>query len=278
MENLEKNQNTTEVVEKEPGKNVLGILSVVFAGVSLIGSWIPLLNVISIIFGIAAIIMGVISLVFVLTKKSAHLPLPIIGIVLSIISIAISNGINTAVSDSLSGKDTPDTKVSSSSSSSTTSGNSTNSSSKSDDSKNDSSSSNTTNTDSEDKEYKVGDTISVSNQELTVTKVQRNYSPKYGSAKDGQEYVKVTLKLANKSDKTISAYSTSFKVQDSNGVIEDRDSSSYSLDDYFDYSDLASNGTKTGSLVFEVPKGDNNLTFIYEPNMFSDKQVKIKLQ
>lgn len=251
------NQELAQVVEKKPGKNVLGIISVVFAGVSLIGSWIPLLNVISIIFGVVALIMGIISLIFVLTKKVTLLALPIIGIVLSIISIAISNGVNTAVSDSLSGKDTPDTKVSSSYSSSTAS--------------------TTSNDSDENKEYKVGDTISVGGQEITVTNVQRNYKAKLGTANDGQEFIKVTVKLENKSDKNISANSLYFKIQDSNGTIENDHIDGYSMDDYFNASEIAPKGSKTGSILFEVPKGDNNLTFIYEPNVLSDKQVKIKL-
>lgn len=243
--------------KKQPKKNVLGILSVVFAGVSLIGCWIPLLNVISMIFGIAAIITGIISFIFVLMKKSSYLALPIIGVILSIISIAFSNSVNTAVSDSLSDKDTSQ-KVTSSTT----------------DSK-DTSSSGTQNTD-ENKEYKVGDTISVNNQELTVTNVQRNYKPKYGNAKDGQEYVKVTLKLENKSDQSIHIASP-FKIQDSNGTIEGDHVEGWSMDDYFNSSEIAPNGSKTGSVLFEVPKGDSNLTLIYEPNALSNQRIKVKL-
>ncbi len=249
------NEKAVETPEKkQPKKNVLGILSVVFAGVALIGCWIPLLNVISIIFAIAAIIMGIISFIFVLMKKSNYLALPIIGVIISIISIALANGVNTAVSDSLSDKDTSQ-KVSSSSTTTTTES--------------------TKDTD-ENKEYKVGDTISVNNQELTVTNVQRNYKPKYDDPKSGQEFIKVTFKLENKSDKAIVVNPLYFKVQDSNGVIEECDSNSYSLDDSFNHSEIAQKGAITGSLVFEVPKGDTNLTFIYELNG-SNKKVQIKL-
>ncbi|MBR2735112.1 MAG: DUF4352 domain-containing protein [Clostridia bacterium] len=259
MENPKIVEPTTEK-KQPPKKNVLGILSVVFAGVSLVGCWVPLLNVISMIFGIAAIITGIISFIFVLMKKSSYLALPIIGVILSIISIAFSNSVNTAVSDALSDKDTSQ-KVTSSTT----------------DSK-DTSSSSTQNTD-ENKEYKVGDTIAVNNQELTVTNVQRNYKPKYGSAKDGQEYVKVTLKLENKSDQSIHIASSidTFKIQDSNGTIEGDHVEGWSMDDYFNASEIVPNGSKTGSLLFEVPKDDKNLTFIYEPKAFSDQRVKVKL-
>lgn len=269
------NQNIVETPEKkQPKKNVLGILSTVFAGVALIGSWIPLLNVISIIFAIAAIIMGIISFVFVLMKKSNYLALPIIGVIMSIISIALANGVNTAVSDSLSDKDTSQKVSSSSSTSSDTSKKSSDTSSNksSDDSSKSSSSVD------ENKEYKVGDTVSASDTEITVTDVKRNYSSKYGNPSDGQEFVKVTLKFKNTSNKTISTVGSGFKLQDGNGVVETSSiKGSTGLNDRFDYSEVASNGIKTGSLVFEVPKGDNNLTFIYEPNVFTDKQVKIKL-
>ena len=176
---MENEKIVEPTMKKQPKKNVLGILSTVFAGVALIGSWIPILNIISMIFAIAAIIMGTISFIFVIMKKSNYLALPIIGIVVSIISIMFSNSINTAFSNSFSDKDTSQKVTSSSSTSSDTSKKSSDtSSSKS----SESSSKSSTDTD-ENKEYKVGDTISVNNQELTVTNVQRNYKPKYGDPK-----------------------------------------------------------------------------------------------
>ena len=42
--------------------------------------------------------------------------------------------------------------------------------------------------------------------------------------------------------------------------------------------ELAPNGTKTGKIVFEAPKGDNGLTLIYKGNMLSNKERKLKLQ
>lgn len=271
---MENEKVVEPTVKQQPKKNVLGILSTVFAGVALIGSWIPILNIISMIFAIAAIIMGTISFVFVLMKKSKYIALPIIGIVVSIISIVFSSSINTAFSDSLSSKDTSQKVSSSSSTSSDTSKKSSDTSSSESTT---SSSKSSTDTD-ENKEYKVGDTVSVSDTEITVTDVKRNYSAKYGTPSDGQEFVKVTLKFKNTSNKTISTVGSGFKLQDGNGVVETSSfKGSSGLDDRFDYSEVASNGTKTGSLVFEVPKGDNNLTFIYEPNVFTEKQVKIKL-
>lgn len=260
MEN-EKSVKITE--KKQPKKNVLGILSVIFAGVALIGSRIPPFNVISIIFAVAAIIIGIISFVFVLMKKSNYLALPIIGIVVSITSVALVNVVNTVVSDSLSDKDRSQ-KVTSPSD---------------DDSIIDDFKFNTPPLETEEyNDYKLGDTLLIDKRELTVTDIQRDYKTKCGKPQDGQEYVKVTLKLENKSDKIASVNPFNFKIQDSQGVIEDYSfSGSVGQEDPINDSELAPNGFIKGSLIFEVPKGDNNLVFIYKPDLFVNKQIKIKL-
>lgn len=235
---------------KKAHQNILGIISVVFASVSLIGSWVPLINVIFIIFGISAIIIGTLSLIFVLTKKATFLVLPLIGIILSIISITISISINIAVLNLPSNKNIPDTKIKNSYSTSTTNNN------------------------NEDKYYKVGDTISISNHKLTVTNVQRNYNPKYGKPTDGQEFIKVTVKFENSSEESVPINAFYFKIQDENGVIKGDNIYGYNMDDYLSVSEITPKEIKIGSLVFEVPKGNNNLTLIIAPLHFLNNKQK----
>lgn len=253
-------ENEVIVKEKEPSKNVLGILSVVFAGVSLLGCWVPLLNVLSMILGIAAIVMGIISFILVLCKKANLIVLPIIGVILSIISIWMSNGINNSVSDALNGQGKT-SSVSSNSSNSETS-------KKTDESKD---------TVATKEVYEVGETVAMDDKELTVTKVDKSYSPKYGNPQSGQKFIKVTVKLENKSSSEIHVNPLDFHILDSSGAKEDVDSNTYSLSDQFKYADLTPGGTREGSVVFEVPKDDSNLTLVYEPSWFSNHQIKIKL-
>ncbi len=247
-------KNSNEMVtEKKPSKNVLGILSVVFAGISLIGSWIPLLNITSIVLGFAAMVMGIISLVFVILKKTTLLSLPIIGMSVSLISLILAFGINaivfSAVNNGSFGSASQSAGVSS-----IISGN-------------------------DNKEYKVGETVMVNNHALTVTNVQRNYSTgnKYMAPGSGNEFIKVTLKLENKSSGNINVNSYDFKVQDGNGSASYPKSPTYALDDKFDSAQLAPNGSKTGSLVFEVPKSDQNLKLIYKLSSVANKQIEIRL-
>lgn len=255
-------ENEVIVKEKKPSKNVLGILSVVFAGVSLLGCWVPLLNVLSMILGIAAIVMGIISFILVLCKKANLIVLPIIGVILSIISIWMSNGINNSVSDALNGQGKT-SSVSSNSSNSETS-------KKTDESKD---------TVATKEVYEVGETVAMDDKELTVTKVTRNYNTgnQYSTPKSGKEFVKVSLKLENKSNNELHAGSYDFNIIDSSGAKETPAAPTYSLNDEFESVQLVSGGVREGSLVFEVQKDDSNLTLVYEPSWFSNHQIKIKL-
>ncbi len=129
----------------------------------------------------------------------------------------------------------------------------------------------------EKKEYKVGDIIAFDNKEITVTNVDKNYKPKYSTAKSGEQFIKVSVRVENKSSSKISVNPYDFKVQDSQGSIENVASPTYSLDDMYQSAELASGGTRTGSVVFEVPKNDSGLKFIYEPSFWSNKKVEVKL-
>lgn len=245
--------NNLAVAEKKPSKNVLGILSVVFAGVALIGSWIPLLNVFSIVLGFAAMVMGVISLVFVITKRTTLLALPIIGLSVGLVSLVLAFGVNAFVFNAIN-NGSLDSITKNSTVNSVVSGN-------------------------DSKEYKVGETVKLSNHELTVMSVQRNYSTgnSYIAPASGNEFIKVSVKLENKTDGTINVNPYDFKVQDSNGTLGFPKSATFTLNDKFDTAQLAPNGSKTGSLVFEVPKGDNNLTLVYRLSSLVNKQIEIKL-
>lgn len=65
---------------------VLGILAIVFGAIALLGSWIPIINNISFVFAILALVLGIIGLV--VNRKRAK-TLAIIGTVISAVSIII---------------------------------------------------------------------------------------------------------------------------------------------------------------------------------------------
>lgn len=67
-------------------KKVLGILAIVFGGFALVGSWVPILNNLSFVVAIIALILGIIALV--VNRKNKKV-LAIVGTCLSLASIVI---------------------------------------------------------------------------------------------------------------------------------------------------------------------------------------------
>lgn len=67
-------------------RKVLGILAIIFGGLALLGSWMPIINNFSFILAVLALIFGLIG--FLVNRKRPK-TLAIIGTVLSVVSIAI---------------------------------------------------------------------------------------------------------------------------------------------------------------------------------------------
>lgn len=127
-------------------------------------------------------------------------------------------------------------------------------------------------------EFAVGDVIKFDSKEVSVTSVERNWDSgnQFIKPDAGKEYVKVSVSIKNDSGSTISYNALDWKMRDSSGDIK-----SYSIgasaDDSISYGELSSGGTKVGSVVFEVPSGDNGLVLQYEPGFWSSKKLEIKL-
>lgn len=134
-----------------------------------------------------------------------------------------------------------------------------------------------TSTNIEDQTFAVGDVISYDNVEITVVSVERNYDTgnQFITPEEGKEYIRVSVKIENKTDDKISYNSYDWEVQDSDGDIQNV--ALYTQDGALDSGELAAGGKKTGDLFFEVPKDDNGLVLHYEVSFCSDKTIKIKL-
>ena len=108
--------------------------------------------------------------------------------------------------------------------------------------------------------------------EIVVLSVDRNYSASYAKPGDDMEYIKVNLSVKNNSDDLQSYNALHFKIEDSNGSIEPHTNAAMAqADDALNHGDLAAHGTKTGSIVFEVPAGDTNLKLHIYENGFGSK-------
>lgn len=126
-------------------------------------------------------------------------------------------------------------------------------------------------------EFHVGDVISYNGQEITVKSVERNYTTgnQYEKPSEGHEYVKVNLYIENKSDDKISYNPYDWEMQDSDGDIKTY--TWVSAEDALNSGEIAKNGKKSGSLIFEVPKNDTGLILHYKSSFWSNKTVEIKL-
>ena len=127
-------------------------------------------------------------------------------------------------------------------------------------------------------EFNVGDIIAFDGKELTVEKVERNWNSgnAYLKPKDSKEYVKVSVKIENKSETEMNYNVFEFKAEDSNGAAESADGQTYSLPDSLGSGDLVKGGKKSGSMIFEVPAG-SSLKLHYQPSFWSNKKVIVNL-
>ena len=127
-------------------------------------------------------------------------------------------------------------------------------------------------------EFNVGDIIAFDGKELTIEKVERNWNSgnSYLKPKDGKEYVKVSVKIENKSETEMNYNVFEFKAEDSNGAAESANGQTYSLPDSLGSGDLVKGGKKSGSMIFEVPAG-SSLKLHYQPSFWSNKKVIVNL-
>ena len=128
-------------------------------------------------------------------------------------------------------------------------------------------------------DFIVGEKIENSGKQLTVTKVDRNYSSgnQFSVPKAGKEFVRVYIELINSSSSEISFSPFDFKVQDGDGLISSIDSSSYSLPDSLSSNSLATGGKVKGSIVFEIPKDDKTIVLTYSASFWTGQNIKVKL-
>jgi hypothetical protein len=128
-------------------------------------------------------------------------------------------------------------------------------------------------------EFNVGETIAFDGKEVIVTSVERDWSSdnQYMQPDEGKEFVKVNVTILNTSKNRASYNTFDWEIQDSGGAIEGISFYTYSESDSLGSGELVEGGTKSGSLIFEVPAGDPGLILHYNPSFWSSKEVTIRL-
>ncbi len=112
---------------------------------------------------------------------------------------------------------------------------------------------------------------------VTINSVQHSAGGEYEKPKSGNEYLIVNVTLKNNSKAKVSYNPLYFGAKDSKGNITNSGYASVNRDTALSYGDLAAGGEVTGSLLFEVPTGDNNIYLLYNYEILGDKDVSIKI-
>lgn len=126
--------------------------------------------------------------------------------------------------------------------------------------------------------YKVGDSIKLGNNKLTVNEVVKSQGSEYDKPKSGNEYVIVKVTVENAGDSNISYNPYDFKVQNSQGQLTDQAITIINQDTALPSGELVPGGKVTGTIAFEEPKDDPALQLQYTPSYFSGNVIRVDLQ
>ena len=127
-------------------------------------------------------------------------------------------------------------------------------------------------------EYNQGAEAILGDGAITVTKVERSQGSEYDKPASGKEYVIVHVKIENKGNDNLSYNPYYFKMQNSQGQQENTTFTTIDQDTALNSGELIPGGTVEGTLVFEETIGDTGLILIYNDNVWSSQELKIKLQ
>lgn len=127
-------------------------------------------------------------------------------------------------------------------------------------------------------EYSIGEEAILGDGAITVTAVERSQGNEWDKPKSGKEYVIVSVTIENKGEDNLSYNPFYFKMQNSQGQQESMTFSTINNDTALESGELIPGGKISGTIIFEQPTGDSELTLIYNDNIWSSQELKIKLQ
>ena len=125
--------------------------------------------------------------------------------------------------------------------------------------------------------YAIGEEVKLNDAILVVNSVDISSGSEWDKPKDGHEFVIVNVTIKNDGSSTITYNPFDFKMQNSQGQITDQAFTTINSDTSLNSGELASGGQVSGTIAFEQPVKDSALVLKYKANMFSNKEVQIKL-
>ena len=125
--------------------------------------------------------------------------------------------------------------------------------------------------------FTIGEEVQLKDKLLKVNSIEKSMGNEWFSPKEGKEFVIVNVTIKNAGDKEMNYNSGEFKMQNSQGEIVDISITTLDKDTHLSYGKLAPGGETTGTMIFEQPIDDNDLTLRYTVELFGDKEIKVKL-
>lgn len=110
---------------------------------------------------------------------------------------------------------------------------------------------------------------------ITVSKVEMSDGMEFYRPKDGMEYAIITIRVRNVGEGNMRYTPYDYRIQNSQGQITDQAFSIIDTQTHLGDGELTSGGSVEGTIVFEVPKGDENLILTFSP--YQEALLKFKL-
>lgn len=122
------------------------------------------------------------------------------------------------------------------------------------------------------KDYKQDETVTYKDVAYSIIKVEKTKgSNQYFQAKDGYEYVKVTIKIENNSNEKISYNSLNFQMVNGDGVEEPSFTITGEEDLQLHSGELDPKGKVEGVIIWEQKQNDDGLKLRYYKNSLVEK-------
>lgn len=129
------------------------------------------------------------------------------------------------------------------------------------------------------KDFTQSETATYEDVSYSITNVEKTQgNNEYFTPKDGYEYVKVTIKIENKSNEKISYNALDWQMVNADGVEDAWGTFTADDDDTLNSGELDAGGKVEGVLVWEQKIGDNNLRLRYYNNSLFDESYTLQFK
>lgn len=120
--------------------------------------------------------------------------------------------------------------------------------------------------------FETNETVTYKNVDFKVEKIERSNGSEFDKPEDGKEFLIVTINIKNNSDDKVSYNAYDWKLTNSNGQENDEAFTTVNSN-ALNNGDLAVGGTVTGTIAYEIPKGDSGLKLSYYDTVFDNKEA-----